>query len=294
MNSCVRARDSFLQPEWSRRKYEVLERYAPSVVRRLAPLPLQKHHRPCGHGRYRMQSRMNCAFSARLMWCRFPGRFLQRRCPHLRGLRRRSRRRYMTCAFRAESSGGRRAPSPKFQPSSAVGTTASTTHVDRGDTVATEYVPRGDDELSQARSSENSEDRSFDVITSLPNYPQRIECRSFGPACHAPLWLLGIVSVRIAFGRFLDLARASSRAFPHGCFLVFTPGDCDFRVFAPTDCRGIRNRRKPARCLPGRRVVLNGDSSVPDAGSVQPVFRTDYGRICRHWFGKGQEGSQGQ
>ena len=124
MNSCVRARDSFLQPEWSRRKYEVLERYAPSVVRRLAPLPLQKHHRPCGHGRYRMQSRMNCAFSARLMWCRFPGRFLQRRCPHLRGLRRRSRRRYMTCAFRAESSGGRRAPSPKFQPSSAVGTTA--------------------------------------------------------------------------------------------------------------------------------------------------------------------------
>ena len=114
MNSCVRARDSFLQPEWSRQNYELLERYAPSVVRRSAPLPLQKHHRPCGHGRYRIQSRMNCAFSARLMWCRFPGRFLQRRCPHLRGLRRRSRRRYMTCAFRAESSGGRRAPSRSF------------------------------------------------------------------------------------------------------------------------------------------------------------------------------------
>ena len=201
-----------------------------------------------------MQSRMNCAFSARLMWCRFPGRFLQRRCPHLRGLRRRSRRRYMTCAFRAESSGGRRAPSPKFQPSSAVGTTASTTHVDRGDTVATEYVPRGDDELSQARSSENSADHSSDLLTSLPNYPQRVESLISGPACDAPLWFLGIVSISIALGGFLDLALVSNRRFPHRCFLVFTPSDCDF-LYVPRS-RSAENR--PA-CFPARGIVLNGD-----------------------------------
>ena len=74
--------------------------------------------------------------------------------------------------------------------------------------------------------SEDFADHSLYVITSLLNYPQGVESLISGPACDAPLWLLGVVGVRIALRGFLDLALVSNWRFPHRRFLVFTPSDC--------------------------------------------------------------------
>jgi hypothetical protein len=71
--------------------------------------------------------------------------------------------------------------------------------------------------------SEDFADHSLYVITSLLNYPQGVESLISGPACDAPLWLLGVVSVRIALRGFLDLALVSNRRFPQRWFLFFTP-----------------------------------------------------------------------
>ena len=75
--------------------------------------------------------------------------------------------------------------------------------------------------------SEDFADHSSDVVTSSLNYLQRAESLISGPACDAPLWFLGIASIRIALRGFLDLALVSNRPFPHLCFLVFTPTACE-------------------------------------------------------------------
>jgi hypothetical protein len=94
--------------------------------------------------------------------------------------------------------------------------------------------------VERTAGSEEFADRSFDMVTSLLNYVQRVKSLIFGPDYYALLWFVGIVSIRIALGGFLDLALVSSRRFPHRCFLPFTRSDCDFFVFTPSDCaRGI-------------------------------------------------------
>ena len=96
----------------------------------------------------------------------------------------------------------------------------------------------GDAELLP--SSEDFADRSFDAGTSSPNYPQWIESAISLPNDDASLWLLGIVTIGITLGGPLHLALVASRRFPHRCFLVSTRGNCDFLVFASSDCgRGI-------------------------------------------------------
>ena len=76
--------------------------------------------------------------------------------------------------------------------------------------------------------SEDFADHSSDVVTSSLNYLQRVESLISGPACDAPLWFLDMASIRIALRGFLDFVLASSRPFPHFCFLAFTVSGCRF------------------------------------------------------------------
>ena len=77
------------------------------------------------------------------------------------------------------------------------------------------------------RALEDFADHSSDVVTSPLNYLQRVESFISGPASNAPLWFLGIASIRIAFVVFLTCLLSPTGAFLTAAFLSSLPATAD-------------------------------------------------------------------